>query len=95
MLAKDGYVVGGLIESGKNVVSAVRVMFVRSNNGKISSSDHYFTRWYGTVESNSRTQMAGHGEKVIGLFGRAGHYVDALGLVIVDTAVDADEPAGN
>jgi hypothetical protein len=48
-----------------------------------SSKDTYLSDWFGTPIDDQPTQLAGHGERVIGICGRKGLNVDALGLVVL------------
>lgn len=80
--AKPGYVVGGLIVDGTQYANAFRVIFVRERDGQIDSTDTYTSDWIGTPQGQKQTQLAGNGERVLGIHGRKGLNVDALGLLL-------------
>jgi prepilin-type processing-associated H-X9-DG protein len=82
ILARDGYIVGGLIVDGKNYANAIRIIFIRWDGQKTDPTDTYLSNWLGTPVDLEPTQLAGHGERVIGIYGRRGLNFDALGLVV-------------
>jgi hypothetical protein len=90
VLARAGYVVGGLVVASDAVSPvAIRVMFVHWNDGKIDATDSYSSPWIGEPGSAHQQQLAGTGEKVIGTFGRKGLNVNAIGLLIAPAAGQA------
>lgn len=85
VLAKDGYVVGGVIVDAMDDVRAVRVIFVRLKDGKVAADDTYMSDWIGTP-AGQQTTLAGKGETVVGICGRKGLFLESLGLVVVAPA---------
>lgn len=84
VLAKEGYVVGGILVDSDLYTHAVRVIFVRMENGRPNAEDNYLSDWIGQPVSHQLPkQLAGHGERVIGVCGRKGLNMDAIGLVII------------
>jgi hypothetical protein len=82
VLAKDGYVVGGLVADFDEVnLFAFRVIFVRRRDGRLDPKDRYTTDWIGTPSNKHQQQLAGEGEEIIGIFGRQGMNCDAIGLI--------------
>jgi prepilin-type processing-associated H-X9-DG protein len=85
VLARDGYVVGGMNVKTYGInVEAVQLIFVRMNAGKINAADQYTSDWLGSDKPDATlTKLAGNGETVVGIFGRQGMNTDAIGLVIL------------
>jgi hypothetical protein len=82
VLAKEGYVVGGLIADFDKVnFFAFRVIFIRRQDGRLDPKDQYTTDWIGTPANKHQQQLAGKGEEIIGIFGRQGMNCDAIGLI--------------
>jgi hypothetical protein len=82
LLAKDGYVVSGLIVDAGDFVFAVKAVFVRLNpDGSLNSSDTYTSDWIGTPSGGATKSLDAKGAKVIGIHGRGVAVVDAIGLV--------------
>jgi S1-C subfamily serine protease len=88
--AQDGYVVGGLVVDSGVFINGFKVIFIRNKNGKLDPSDTYTSDWAGGSTSGKTKQLAGNGERVIGLCGRKGVYMRAVGLVLQKTT---DSPA--
>jgi len=95
VVARDGFVVGGLIVNADKVAAmALRVIFVRSVNGRVDPASTYSSDWIGTPAGDITQQLAGKGETVVGLCGHRGMNCDAVGLVIaVPKAAPATRPA--
>lgn len=84
ILAKDGYVVGGVMIDSDDCARGVKVIFMRLVKGKPNPADQYTSDWIGRPSSGQRPKLiAGHGERVVGVCGRKGMNCDALGLVII------------
>jgi len=84
VLAREGYVVGGILVDSDQYAHAFRVIFMRSINGKIDTRDNYLSDWIGQPSSNlPPKQLGGHGEHVVGVCGRKGLNMDAVGLVVM------------
>jgi hypothetical protein len=100
IVAKDGYVVGGLKVgighySNGQFPNAFQVIFIREKDGKLDPSDSYPSDWTGTAPSASKQkQLAGNGERVIGICGRKGFAIRAIGLVIEKSPTATTQPAG-
>lgn len=83
VLARDGYVVGGILVDSDLYVHAVKVIFMRLDDGRIDPKDNYVSDWLGTPSSGTLPkQLGGHGEHVIGICGRKGLNMDAIGLIL-------------
>jgi hypothetical protein len=82
LLARNGYVVGGLlIDYDDTNVIAVRVIFLRKKADQLDPKDEYRSEWIGTPAGKHQKQLAGKGEVIIGTFGRQGMNRDAIGLI--------------
>jgi len=88
IVARDGYVLGGLkVGTGKYSTgvfpNGLQVIFIRQKDGVLDTSDTYTSDWAGvTPATGKEKQLAGNGERVIGICGRKGFFVRAIGLVI-------------
>lgn len=83
MVGKDGYVVGGLLVDSDQYAHAVRVIFMRLTDGKLDVGDMYVSDWIGTPSSGQDPKrLAGDGQHVLGVCGRKGINMDAIGLVL-------------
>lgn len=81
--AKPGYVVGGLNVEADQLVTAVQVVFVRlKTDGTLDGTDSYTSDWIGQPSGRPPTALDGQGKKVLGLHGRRGHTMDAIGLLV-------------
>jgi hypothetical protein len=81
-LAKDGYAVAGIIVNKREGADGLQIIFAKSTPSGIDTADTYTSDWFGYTVVSNRTQLAGHGERIIGTFGRQGMNNDAIGLVI-------------
>lgn len=83
VVAREGYVVGGVQVVSGDLVNAVRIIFVREQtDGALDKTDNYLSDWIG--EPGGATPKAlGDGQKrVIGVCGRRGAVLNALALVL-------------
>jgi hypothetical protein len=55
---------------------------MKLTDGGINTNDSYLSPWFGDADGADQVQLAGHGELVIGTFGRQGLNMDAIGLVV-------------
>ena len=84
IMARDGYVVGGILVDSDDMARAFRVIFMKIDGGRIDPTDNYVTEWYGQPTSGlPPKQLAGHGEHVVGVCGRMGLNMDAVGLMVL------------
>jgi membrane associated rhomboid family serine protease len=81
-VARDGYVVSGIVVNGKEETDGVEIIFAKKMQGGVDAGDTYTSEWFGDEEGSDQTQLAGHGENVIGIVGRQGQNNEAIGLVI-------------
>ncbi|QDU51251.1 hypothetical protein [Gimesia panareensis] len=82
IVAKEGYAVGGLKIDAPKYVSAVQIIFQRVKpDGQLDPSDAYTSEWIGKPSGKETPTVDGAGKKAIGIYGRRGAIIDALGLV--------------
>ena len=81
-MAKTGYVVSGVIVNKIDGADGLQIVFARYQWSNVDLKDTYTSDWFGDPQGTDQTQLAGHGERVIGTFGRQGLNNDAIGLVI-------------
>jgi hypothetical protein len=83
VVARDGYVVSGLEIDAEKFVQAVRVVFARrAADGRLDSGDTYTSPWLGTPTNRPPQTLTAGSLPVIGVHGRRGALIDALGLVV-------------
>ncbi len=83
--AKDEYVVAGIIAKSGHRVDRVRVIFMRVEGGRLNPDDTYRSEWIGGLGGGGKTQYAGTGDPIVGIYGRKGHDLDAVGFIQVET----------
>ena len=82
VIAKAGYAVGALKIDAPQYVSAVQIVFYRVKiDGQLDPSDAYTSEWLGKPSGKDAPTLNGAGKKTIGVFGRRGAVIDAVGLV--------------
>jgi hypothetical protein len=83
VVAKEGYVVGGLEIDAADLVYAVKVVFVRHQaDGSLDTADTYTSDWLGTPSGNAPKKLTSSNQPIIGIHGRKGAVMDAVGLVV-------------
>ncbi len=80
-MAKPGYAVGGMeVRTGLHV-DAVRVIFQRlTEEGRLDPDDAYESPWFGGGGGGEQS-IVGTGRPVVGIHGRSGDWIDAIGLI--------------
>jgi hypothetical protein len=81
IVAKPGYAVGGLIARGTQRVDQMKIIFMRISGPRLIPGDSYESPWIGAGGSRDEVKLVGDGSPVVGLVGRRGGDVDALGLL--------------
>jgi hypothetical protein len=83
VMARGGYVVGGFQVVAGDLVNAVRIIFVRQGSGgALDKSDFYLSDWIGDPRDESPKILGDGQTRVIGVCGRHGAVINALGLVL-------------
>lgn len=80
ILAKPGYAVGGVKAKGADRVTAFNVVFMKVKGPMLDPADSYESGWL-VGDGNGAATLGGDGYPVIGLIGRHGNDLDALGLI--------------
>jgi NPCBM/NEW2 domain-containing protein len=84
--AKVGYAVGGIkvwssTEGGFHLVRGIKLQFMRRNGNVLDPEDSYWSEWIGLNGEGKGTLVGGDGFPVVGIHGRAGGGIDALGII--------------
>ncbi len=80
--ARPGYAVGGIIVKSGRRVDGMAVVFFRRRAGKLDSRDYYISDWFGGTGGGAETLLGANGDPVVGLRGRSGADLDAIGLIL-------------
>ena len=81
--AKRGYVVAGVVAKSGHRVDGMRVIFMKVDYDRLNPDEIYRSEWIGGRGGGPAVQLAGDGDAIIGLYGRRGHDLDALGFIQV------------
>lgn len=82
-LAPDGYAVGAINVSGGKYVSHLQFIYMKIQpDGSLDSSDMQDGDWIGGEPSDDVKTISGNGKRVIGIYGKRGLVVDAIGLLM-------------
>jgi len=87
--AKNGYVVAGIVAKTGHRVDGMRLIFMRVKNGRLNSDDTYRSDWIGGRGGGAETRYAANGCPIVGVYGRQGHDVDAIGFIQVEPRIVA------
>ena len=78
--AKPGYAVGGLITHTGLTVDGFRMVYMKVDGDRLDPNDTYNSPWLGDLQGGGPGEVMTRGGLVVGLQGRAGNEVNALGL---------------
>ncbi len=80
--ANAGYAVAGLYVKTSRRVDGLAVLFLRMRNGRLDPTDGYVSPWVAGVGGSPQVLVGGRcAPRVVGLTGRSGADLDAIGLV--------------
>jgi hypothetical protein len=79
--AKKGYAVGGVIVRSGQRVDGMAVVFLRRRRGRLDPRDYYISEWFGG-KGGGEALLGANGDPVVGLRGRSGADLDAIGLIL-------------
>jgi len=83
VMARDGYAVSGLQIDATDLVNAVQIVFARQQaDGSLDPADSYTSDWLGAPTGAAGQKLASGTRPLIGIHGRRGAVIDALGLVL-------------
>lgn len=77
--AKDGYAVGAIVVKTGLAVDGLKLVFMRIKGSGLDPSERYDSEWLGGRGGSPETPLGGDGRPLIGLQGRCGGGLDALG----------------
>lgn len=84
IVAKPGFAVGGAIIKSAGIVSQFKLIFMRMGGGQLRTTERYESDWIGRRQDGTIQEVTGNGLPVVGVFGRAGRMIDALGLITTE-----------
>jgi len=87
--AKNGYVVAGIVAKSGHRIDGMCVIYMRVENGRLKLDDTYRSGWIGGRGGGGETQYAANGCPIVGVYGRQGHDIDAIGFVQVQPSIVA------
>jgi hypothetical protein len=98
-LARPGYAIGGLIAQGSDRFDGFRAVFMKITPTGLDPKDKIAGDWIGGRKEGADVFLGGDGVPVIGVSGRQGADMDALGLIldpaaVLDAAPVAVDPEG-
>jgi hypothetical protein len=83
VVAREGYVVGGLQVVSDDLVNAVRIIFVREQtDGELDKTDNYLSAWIGDPGDATPKPLGDGRTRIIGVCGRRGAVLNAVALVL-------------
>ncbi len=83
LVAKPGYAIGALTVDAEDLVHALLITFMRIKpDGSLDPSDSYMSPAIGNPAGHTPVVLGGTGAPVVGIHGRRGIVLDAVGLVI-------------
>lgn len=83
LIAKPGYVVGGMVARGIDRLYSVKLIFMRVSGARLVVADRYESGWVGTRPGGEEVTLGGDGTPVLGMFGRCGMTIDGGGLFLL------------
>ncbi len=91
VVAKPGYAVGGMNVNAGKFVFGVQLVFMRLADGRLLPDDQYTSGWIGRQPSGPGQRLGGTGALVLGIYGRRGLAVDAIGLIVLGNESSAEK----
>ena len=79
--ARKGYAVAGIVGKGGILVDGFKVIFMRIGKTLLDSKDSYESQWIGGHGGGEERRLGGDGKPVVGIYGKSGDDLNALGLV--------------
>lgn len=79
--ARGGYAVAGFVMKTGWAVDGFKVVFMRIKGESLDPADRYESPWYGGRGGGAETPLGCDGKPIIGIEGRCGDGIDALGIV--------------
>ncbi len=82
LIAKPGYALGALQVRGGDRILAFQAVFMRVNGPVLNPADRYESGWI-VGDGTGTVTLGGTGAPIVGLQGRRGNDIDAVGLVFL------------
>ena len=79
--AKPGYAVGGIVVKTGLAVDGLKIVFMRIQGDALDPSEKYESDWTGGRGGGPETPLGCDGKPIIGIHGRSGDGLDAIGLI--------------
>ena len=76
-----GYAVGAIVAKTGGNVDGFKVVFMRVGKQMLDPNDSYESEWLGGRGGGDETLLSGEGNPIVGVYGRCGGWVDAIGLI--------------
>lgn len=89
VLARPGYAVGAIHTRTGLLLDGLQLVFMRIKGNGLDPDDTYDGPWLGNTTGGGPASLSGAGRRVLGLQGRAGNELRALGL-LVDGSSDGE-----
>lgn len=93
--AKPGYAIGSVDARGTRVLEALRVVFMRYENGTLDSSDSYTGEWIGERgerDGPNTVHLRTDKRPFAGIYGKATRAIDEFGLLVRRESAATIEP---
>lgn len=90
VVAKPGYAVGGVSVRTGDRLDALQVHFMQIEAGRLNPDKTYSSSWLGGRDGGRARRLAGDGKPVVGIVGRCGLEMDAIGLVQSTVPIPAE-----
>ncbi len=81
-IAKPGYAVGAVNTHTGLTVDGFGLVFMKVDGDRLDASESYTSPWLGDAKGGSPRNVSSDGKIPVGLQGRAGKEINALGLIV-------------
>lgn len=79
--AKAGYAVGAVVAKTGLAVDGFKLVFMRVHDMSLDPKDKYESEWFGGRGGSPETTLGGDGKPLVGIHGRSGDGLDAIGVL--------------
>jgi hypothetical protein len=81
VVARPGYAVGGLVTHTGLTLDGFGIVFMKVDEDRLDPNDTYKSPWIGDKQGGGPGDVMSTGQLVVGLQGRSGSEVNAVGLI--------------
>jgi tetratricopeptide (TPR) repeat protein len=82
LVAKEGYAVGGIVACVGDLITGMKIVFMRLEQGRLNAKDSYESEWVGATFGDIEVScISSDGRPIVGITSFAGSHVDGLMLV--------------